>query len=78
MNAGIEATPGRYVLALNPDCRLEPDGGEAAGLRLGQWRSWSDILFGAPRTLVRDGQDYVSVWQVSHARPVGLVDGRFL
>ncbi len=25
MNAGIEATTGRYVIALNPDCRLEPD-----------------------------------------------------
>src|SRR5262249_14978184 len=25
MNLGIEATTGRYVLALNPDCRLEPD-----------------------------------------------------
>jgi GT2 family glycosyltransferase len=25
MNAGIEASNGRYVLALNPDCRLEPD-----------------------------------------------------
>jgi len=25
MNAGIDATTGRYVLALNPDCRLEPD-----------------------------------------------------
>ena len=25
MNAGIEASAGRYVLALNPDCRLEPD-----------------------------------------------------
>jgi GT2 family glycosyltransferase len=24
MNAGIEASNGRYVLALNPDCRLEP------------------------------------------------------
>jgi GT2 family glycosyltransferase len=24
MNAGIDATAGRYVLALNPDCRLEP------------------------------------------------------
>jgi len=24
MNAGIEATSSRYVLALNPDCRLEP------------------------------------------------------
>jgi GT2 family glycosyltransferase len=25
MNAGIAASTGRYVLALNPDCRLEPD-----------------------------------------------------
>ncbi|HSE63875.1 MAG TPA: glycosyltransferase family 2 protein [Thermoanaerobaculia bacterium] len=25
MNAGIEATSGRYVLTLNPDCRLAPD-----------------------------------------------------
>ena len=25
MNAGIAATTGRYVLALNPDCRLDPD-----------------------------------------------------
>ena len=25
MNAGIEKTSGRYVLALNPDCRLAPD-----------------------------------------------------
>jgi GT2 family glycosyltransferase len=25
MNAGIASTTGRYVLALNPDCRLEPD-----------------------------------------------------
>ena len=25
MNLGIEASSGRYVLALNPDCRLEPD-----------------------------------------------------
>ena len=25
MNVGIDASSGRYVLALNPDCRLEPD-----------------------------------------------------
>lgn len=25
MNVGIDATTGRFVLALNPDCRLEPD-----------------------------------------------------
>jgi GT2 family glycosyltransferase len=25
MNAGVDSSSGRYVLALNPDCRLEPD-----------------------------------------------------
>ena len=25
VNAGVDATTGRYVLSLNPDCRLEPD-----------------------------------------------------
>jgi GT2 family glycosyltransferase len=25
MNLGIGASSGRYILALNPDCRLEPD-----------------------------------------------------
>jgi GT2 family glycosyltransferase len=34
MNAGIEATSGRYVLALNPDCRLEPDFCDALVRRL--------------------------------------------
>jgi GT2 family glycosyltransferase len=34
MNAGIEASTGRYVLALNPDCRLEPDFAAALARRL--------------------------------------------
>jgi GT2 family glycosyltransferase len=34
MNAGIEATSGRYVLALNPDCRLEPDFAATLAARL--------------------------------------------
>ena len=34
MNAGIDATAGRYVLALNPDCRLEPDFAEILARRL--------------------------------------------
>ncbi|MFN2385079.1 MAG: glycosyltransferase family 2 protein [Thermoanaerobaculia bacterium] len=34
MNAGIEATSGRYVLALNPDCRLEADFCEVLAERL--------------------------------------------
>ena len=34
MNAGIEATTGRYVLALNPDCRLAPDFASTLARRL--------------------------------------------
>ncbi len=34
MNLGIDATSGRYVLALNPDCRLEPDFAAALAARL--------------------------------------------
>ncbi len=34
MNAGIAATSGQYVLALNPDCRLEPDFCAALAKRL--------------------------------------------
>jgi len=34
VNAGIDATRGRYVLALNPDCRLEPDFAAILSLRL--------------------------------------------
>ena len=34
MNAGIDATSGRYVIALNPDCRLEPDFAAVLAARL--------------------------------------------
>jgi GT2 family glycosyltransferase len=34
MNAGVDATTGRYVLALNPDCRLEPDFAATLAARL--------------------------------------------
>jgi GT2 family glycosyltransferase len=36
MNAGIEATSGRYVLSLNPDCRLAPDFAATLARRLDQ------------------------------------------
>src|SRR5215472_178045 len=39
MNRGIEATAGRYVLALNPDCRLEPDFASTLTRRLDSDRS---------------------------------------
>ncbi len=38
MNAGIEATSGRYVLSLNPDCRLAPDFAAKLAGRLDQRR----------------------------------------
>jgi GT2 family glycosyltransferase len=34
MNLGIEATSGRYILAVNPDCRLEPDFAATLAARL--------------------------------------------
>lgn len=34
MNAGIDTTAGRYVLALNPDCRLAPDFASTLARRL--------------------------------------------
>ncbi len=34
MNDGIEASSGRYVLSLNPDCRLEPDFAAVLAARL--------------------------------------------
>ena len=34
MNAGLEASSGRYILALNPDCRLEPDFASVLARRL--------------------------------------------
>lgn len=34
MNVGIEATSGRYVLSLNPDCRLAPDFAATLAARL--------------------------------------------
>src|SRR5262249_19737017 len=34
MNRGIEASSGRYVLALNPDCRLMPDFAAVLSARL--------------------------------------------
>ncbi len=37
MNCGIEASSGRYVLALNPDCRLEPDFAALLASRLNYW-----------------------------------------
>jgi hypothetical protein len=52
------------------NCRIDPAGGQAAGLRFGQWRSWSDVLYASPETVVVEGREYRFALQVSHAQAV--------
>jgi GT2 family glycosyltransferase len=54
MNLGIDATSGRYVLALNPDCRLEPDFAARLAARLDGRR---DIGSASGRILRATGAD---------------------
>jgi len=54
MNAGIEASSGRYVLALNPDCRLEPDFCAVLTSRLDEC---PDVGSASGRLLRGDGPD---------------------
>ena len=56
MNAGIEATSGRYVLALNPDCRLEPDFAAILARRLDAADA-RDVGSASGRLLRADGQE---------------------
>jgi GT2 family glycosyltransferase len=52
MNIGIEKSSGRYVLALNPDCRLEPDFAAVLARRLDQR---PDVGSASGRLLRADG-----------------------
>ncbi len=54
MNAGIEAGSGRYVLALNPDCRLEPD---FCAVLTGRLDERPDVGSASGRLLRGDGPD---------------------
>jgi GT2 family glycosyltransferase len=56
MNAGIEASSGRYVLALNPDCRLEPDFAALMARRLDAPDA-ADVGSASGRLLRADGPD---------------------
>jgi GT2 family glycosyltransferase len=56
MNAGIEATRGRYVLALNPDCRLEPDFAAVLARRLDAADA-ADVGSASGRLLRADGPE---------------------
>jgi GT2 family glycosyltransferase len=53
MNLGIGACAGRYVLALNPDCRLEP---EFVAVLAGRLDRRSDVGFASGRLLRAEGQ----------------------
>jgi GT2 family glycosyltransferase len=54
MNAGIEASGGRYVLALNPDCRLAPDFAARLTARLDERR---DVGSASGRIYRAEGAD---------------------
>ena len=54
MNAGIDATSGRYVLALNPDCRLEPDFAAVLAARLDER---PDVAAASGRIYRAEGKD---------------------
>jgi GT2 family glycosyltransferase len=54
MNAGIDASSGRYVLALNPDCRLEPDFASVLTRRLDA-KDAADVGSASGRLLRGDG-----------------------
>jgi GT2 family glycosyltransferase len=56
MNAGIDASTGRYVLALNPDCRLSPDFAAALARRLDEPDA-SDVGSASGRLLRAEGPD---------------------
>jgi GT2 family glycosyltransferase len=64
MNAGIDASAGRYVLALNPDCRLEPDFAAILARRLDAPDA-ADVGSASGRLLRADGPEL---------RPNGLLD----
>ncbi len=54
MNSGIDATTGRYVLALNPDCRLDPDFASILARRLDA-QDAADVGSASGRLLRGDG-----------------------
>jgi GT2 family glycosyltransferase len=64
MNAGIDASSGRYVLALNPDCRLEPDFAAVLTRRLDAADA-ADVGSASGRLLRAQGADLA---------PTGLLD----
>lgn len=75
MNAGIEASCGRYVLALNPDCRLAPDFAERLVRRLDA-RDASDVGSASGRILRASGKDLTPTGELDSTGIVFTSAGR--
>jgi GT2 family glycosyltransferase len=73
MNAGIEATSGRYVLSLNPDCRLAPDFAATLTRRLD---ARPDAGSASGRIYRADGADLAPTTRLDSAGIVFTASGR--
>jgi GT2 family glycosyltransferase len=73
MNAGIEASSGRYLLALNPDCVLAPDFAAVLAARLD---ARPDVGSASGRILRAEGPDLMPTSRLDSAGIVFRVSGR--
>ncbi len=73
MNVGIEASAGRYVLSLNPDCRLEPDFAAVLAARLDDR---PDVGSASGRLLRAEGPQLLPTGRLDSAGIVFHASGR--
>ena len=73
MNAGIDATSGRYILALNPDCRLDPEFAAVLARRLD---TRPDAGSAAGRIYRGEGRDLAPTGRLDSTGMVFTVSGR--
>ena len=73
MNAGIDATKSRYVLALNPDCRLEPDFAAILASRLD---ARPEVGSASGRLLRADGADLRATGVIDSTGIIFTASGR--
>ncbi|HJW15294.1 MAG TPA: glycosyltransferase family 2 protein [Thermoanaerobaculia bacterium] len=73
MNLGIARSTGRYILALNPDCRLEPDFAAVLAERLDRRR---DLGSASGRLLRAQGPDLAPTGQLDSAGIYRTTTGR--
>ncbi len=73
MNLGIRESRGRYVLALNPDCRLEPDFAATLAARLDRL---PDVGSASGRVLRGRGADLAATGEIDSAGIYRTVTGR--